>query len=536
MESNENISPVLTSEKLVNSTSEGQNRGHAFIVHRRDCFNGQVLPDIDKAQIVRQKRRRTSPQDQAVLEAEFERDPKPDKSARLSIVNRVALGEKEVQLCSNTTPSSSASTTASSQQQNASSQDSNGSSQTTAHDFSGNKAVQETNDKPIETPFLAQESAVDVIAEGTVVQDEERRAFQQPEPDVNLVSSSNATEDPSTNAVRSLSQALPGTRHLGYFANRRSASFMIHDEESSRSPAAEEIKQSNSGQDTSKSSQSLKRTSSLVRLSLSLDGKAEVTTRTGTTPSPPRSQPTPSGQAQPRPTTGLQRSYSALEPMSKSSQVPNPIQIPRRRAIGRSRDARTWEFYCDSEARNALIEQAEREERGSATAAISLIRSCSQNKKVMTPNPNKRNAHTQKPDSPKRLKADGQKHGKPKLARATSSIARMQSSTSHTQTQKKSKSGSQIDIFEDPDGDSDKENWEPGTQTRQPPRNRPVHSQRAARFLEESLRVPSQSATSSTEDKENGEVAAFVDETAPREEDELDCVQNLLSLSQAAWQ
>ena len=47
-----------------------------------------------------------------------------------------------------------------------------------------------------------------------------------------------------------------------------------------------------------------------------------------------------------------------------------------RRDVGqveRSRDARTWEFYCDSDARNALTEQAEREEKGSATAAIGLI-------------------------------------------------------------------------------------------------------------------------------------------------------------------
>ena len=39
-----------------------------------------------------------SPQDHAVLEAEYERNPKPDKAARMDIVNRVALGEKEVQV------------------------------------------------------------------------------------------------------------------------------------------------------------------------------------------------------------------------------------------------------------------------------------------------------------------------------------------------------------------------------------------------------------------------------------------------------
>jgi len=39
-----------------------------------------------------------SPEDQATLEAEYRRDPKPDKAARLEIVKRVSLGEKEVQV------------------------------------------------------------------------------------------------------------------------------------------------------------------------------------------------------------------------------------------------------------------------------------------------------------------------------------------------------------------------------------------------------------------------------------------------------
>ena len=39
-----------------------------------------------------------SPQDQVILEAEYGRNPKPDKAARMEIVSRVALGEKEVQV------------------------------------------------------------------------------------------------------------------------------------------------------------------------------------------------------------------------------------------------------------------------------------------------------------------------------------------------------------------------------------------------------------------------------------------------------
>ena len=40
-----------------------------------------------------------SPEDQAILEAEYKRNPKPDKAARMEIVKRVGLGEREVQVC-----------------------------------------------------------------------------------------------------------------------------------------------------------------------------------------------------------------------------------------------------------------------------------------------------------------------------------------------------------------------------------------------------------------------------------------------------
>jgi hypothetical protein len=39
-----------------------------------------------------------SPEDHAILEAEYKKNPKPDKVARASIVSQVSLGEKEVQV------------------------------------------------------------------------------------------------------------------------------------------------------------------------------------------------------------------------------------------------------------------------------------------------------------------------------------------------------------------------------------------------------------------------------------------------------
>ena len=70
---------------------------------------------------------------------------------------------------------------------------------------------------------------------------------------------------------------------------------------------------------------------------------------------------------------------------------------------GRSRGARTWEFYCDSGARNASTEQAEREESGSATAAIEMIRS-----QRSDPPAKQTQCPLQKHDSTRGLEADAQ--------------------------------------------------------------------------------------------------------------------------------
>lgn len=376
-------------------------------------------------------------------------------------------------------------------------------------------------------------------------------------------------QDHSIFTVDSLSQTFSNKPNLGYFANRRSAPFMVDDEQAKTapSPALDKPIQGSPEEKLLKPSKPLQRTSSLVRLSLSLDGKAEVTTRSGNTPSPPRYKHELVDGVNPRPHAGLQRSYSALEPGIKPAQGPSPALFPKRSMAGRSRDARTWEFYCDIDARNALTEQAAREVSGSATAAISLMRSHSQNNKAMTPNTNKRNAHIQKPEFTKRLKAEVSKSGKPKLARATSSIVRLQTTeVNHQQhvavkqNHKKSMSGSQTSIYED-NGDSDKENWEPGTQTRNPRRCRPINPTQCARILGENQFVPSQSTSldtlmhresreisrsstkdSSSETKENispdvdDELAALMRKPGTREVEDLDCVQQLLSLSQAVWQ
>ena len=345
---------------------------------------------------------------------------------------------------------------------------------------------------------------------------------------------------------------------------RRSSPFDIHPDQDSESPSsAARADALPVGKTIAPDLLStVRRTSSLIRLSTSLDGKAKVAI--GNSPSPPKLRA-------PRPVGGLQRSQSAIEPNNKAAaDATFPIVKPQKTSMpGRSRDARTWEFYCDSSARDALTEQAEREQNGSAVGAIGLMRSRSN--KALASNPNKRNARPEKNEAIKRLKADDKEAQKRKLNRTQSSVARLQTVNNSSQKQNVShkeqpgKPTSQLEL--DHSGDSDKENWEPGTQSRTQRRTRNTNAASSSRtgrsVLKESLIIPSQSSSlDALMDRENAaprqapaeqrivsdaqqhaekykdeEVADFMSGSrSPREADELDCVQNLLSLSQGHWQ
>ena len=355
---------------------------------------------------------------------------------------------------------------------------------------------------------------------------------------------------------------LSPTKRSGYVANRRSATFIIHEDGGDAvdqlSTSQIDSSQVSIGESSATiSTQALRRTSSMVKLSFDSEGKAEVMARTGNTPSPPRAASFTLNATSHRRGLGLHRSLSAVETGGSNA-------LGQQYSLGRSKDARTWEFYCDADAREALNKQAEREENGSASAAIGLIRSRSNNNKPLLSNSNKRNAHVQKLDSAKRHKSTVEKVSRKKLERATSSVARLQTTNgtaprtkSNKTRMKHSKSNSQSALVQDLEGDSDKENWQPGTQRRPQQRRRPATSEERARALLDNLREPTQSSRMSPVrgksgsrrrqepklvDKENAapviddEVAAFMrDSNLSKEEEDLDCVQNLLSLSQATW-
>jgi hypothetical protein len=313
--------------------------------------------------------------------------------------------------------------------------------------------------------------------------------------------------------------------------------------------------------------------SSQVRLSMSLDGKAELINADSSSPIRELPQRPLSSNSNinslPYPQRrlgGLQRSQSALPfgPIPrKSTAASNTPFIPRMHS-GRSRDARTWEFCCDTDARDELTRQAENESNGSAVAAISLLRSTS--KTALKSNTNKRNAP---PPSSKEHSLKQSAGKKPKLAKSASSMGRLQT-VGGERLGDKWKNDGENKLSRSPGGDSDKENWVPGENGAQ--RRRPLpssssrrHSQtqkanlNRRRVLEDSEGImthayglgstsrKSRTGADIFEDDESlakegnsGGVDRDVErfmrgEISPSKKGDLDCVQGLLSLSQGAW-
>ena len=307
----------------------------------------------------------------------------------------------------------------------------------------------------------------------------------------------------------------------------------------------------------------LKRAASSFRLSTSLDGKAQVIIGTGDTPSPPSKPVGPA--AFPQRHGPLQRSKSAVDLNSQgSSSIADSSSLWSRSSMpGRSRDVRTWEFYCDSDVRNALSVQAEQEKKGSALGLLGLIRSSSASSKV-PPTPHNQHNPQLKHGPVKRKGVESRSAQRPKISRTASSVARLQTVDVNGQRHNAKaldgdlKHGSKRTIQHSPSGDSDKENWEPGTQLRDTYRrtvgsHRPVlaetiqtakHCMRLENLLNRdngaSRHTPGK-YMDEKQDKENlaidPEVSRFMGEaSSPRQEDDLEGVQNLLSLSQGAWQ
>ncbi|KAF1986470.1 hypothetical protein K402DRAFT_355898 [Aulographum hederae CBS 113979] len=534
---------------------------HAFVVHSQDTLQQNLPPDVDNKPLVRQKRKRTSAEDQAILETEFLRNPRPDRASRISIVKRVALGEKEVQIWFQNRRQKACRQSRPLLPEEVEQMRARANSDLTVPAIELSEVADATTATDQLEPEVTHTEKGTTMAivktdDGTArVCVVERSAGDSQ--DSNLTSADSSAEKSSFNTLPTdLTSSQPvfssqgsdsqPTGPKGYLANRRSASF-IHVEEDVPvlPPPAQQPPRT------------LKRgTSSVLRLSMTSDGKAKLINPNSPSPSPPRSQPLPTSSfdsAAPVPTPpSLRRTYSASGLGDNLRQSEQDLAHKfQRTSSGRSRDSRAWEFWCDSDARNSLVEKAEQEQSGSAADAIGAIR---QNRALRSM-PNRRNVQSglSRTSSSKGLSESG-KGGKQKskMSRTTSSFGRLQSkpnASAKNDAKKSKEKGGKGDEFEKPNTDSDKENWEPEDgQENRPRRTDGTRDALSRKVLGENTKVQSQSSSlGSLMAKEKAgksagaggvdeEVAAFMagGRTGENGED-MDCIQGLLKLSQGNW-
>ncbi|KAI9759540.1 MAG: hypothetical protein M4579_002299 [Chaenotheca gracillima] len=542
---------------------------YAFLVHSQHTLPFKLPPSVDNKPLVRQKRRRTSPEDQTVLEAEYNRNPKPDKAARMDIVSRVALGEKEVQIWfqnrrQNTrrrskplSPNELSSGTGrlSSSSPSAPDRDERSPNESFGSEGSRVVSVGSLDGQHFDTEH-GETLAPDARSLGSHDDLHSSMDHQSQRP----ISGGDSVVHPSVG----LPMQDDVNSRVGFGVNTQQYS-----QTSVTNLEGDSIPSSQASTSVDKVPGLLRNASSSIRLSLSLGGKAHVVT--GEDESPPRKPAVHFSNDGRR--LGLQRSQSLSMPGEhvKAAGPENFGTQTRRSLSGRSKDSRAWEFYCDSDARNALSAKAEQESSGSAIGAIEMLRRSNSGSIRLASQ--KRQAPKGNPQGTKRLKSQDAQRQRGPLNRASSSLARLQSGNldekmlkSNNISQTKGKSLSRASKFS-PSGDSDKENWVPiNGQTGQRQRRLPpaqLANQTRKSALKENTNIPSQSTSLEAALSPNksdglmsegkslskaaernqaklrtatGEVAIFEDETSfsPAEED-LSCVQGLLSLSQGDW-
>lgn len=256
------------------------------------------------------------------------------------------------------------------------------------------------------------------------------------------------------------------------------------------------------------------RRSSSMRLAMTADGAVKIKTSDTPTPSPPKARAPAPADANKK--AKIARSTSMFEDGQTFRDISESRKLTRVNSnFGRSRDARTWEFYCDSGSDDALATHAEAERKGSAVSAINLIRSASSKARAsaaLSPMPSRGNLRMPKPS----------RHDKKQLSRAQSSLGRLQAvSTSGEGNPRNPVRTCGSTEEEDDIDDREKENWKPGTQ-----------------LLVHDLRRTGPSTNSRPTLGRNADLSAagLAQPSPTRAAAELDVVQGLLSLSQGAWQ
>ncbi|ERF73386.1 hypothetical protein EPUS_07220 [Endocarpon pusillum Z07020] len=546
--------------------------------------------------MTRQKRRRTSPEDHAVLEAAYQRNSKPDKAERTEIVNSVSLGEKEVQIWfqnrrqndrrksrpllphemmshfrnpipqglldepntvlqdPRSTPQSSFSSIEDSERSYSSStrksdvRTQNVSRASSIHDllnpivsFNSDCSTSfESQNAEQVSSLTSRSSTVTGEPENVSLRDCQIRSaapsppLKKPSGDGNPILAGTNKKLLSNESNNIGTAAYSIEKASGVLAERPSEHSASLDWSATRRKRAfteiEEIalpSSQNSG----------------IRLSMTVDGVVKVKTTDEETPSPPKRRAPNLASLR---NEELKPSHSAVAASEMLKEGQRFKARPTSGIFGRSRDARTWEFYCDGEARTALSAQAEHENNGSAVGAINLIRSQGQNARSKAQQRRQDMALKPKSGAGNTRKQAASTEQKPELVRAMSSMARLSSKCKEDIIDiGKSR---KISHARSPSGDSDKENWAPGTRSSSHPLRRSRASSAPRDVLQDhhaAVRLTSTSTGPFPTNKDENDHKHGVWKKEIRQadnlyhgkekEEDLDCIQGLLSLSQGAW-
>lgn len=286
-----------------------------------------------------------------------------------------------------------------------------------------------------------------------------------------------------------------------------------------------------------------------LRIAMSSDGKAVI--RADGEPSPSKNRISMFSARKPR-IAGLRRSNSAA-----AFSTPRGGSIETEKLFGRSRDPRNWESFFDTDARSALSTPTSSQSAPNAGSPAlfrargqrSLTRSMSARHNNALNASEYLNTPVPKPTGDKRRK----------ISRTVSSLGRLETGRA-TLGDKLSNSktmSTKDDDLELQWGDSDKENWIPGTRTSHVRRRTASHHHSRRSILREAnsrdgkanrdlasggrySRVSQHQRVSGVIDKDvpemDAEVSAFMNGGGgASQEEDLDCIQGLLSLSQGAW-
>ncbi|KAK9855864.1 Homeodomain [Penicillium brevicompactum] len=540
---------------------------YAFLVHSQKTLTQNLPPRVDNKLLARQKRRRTSPEDHAVLESEYQRNAKPDKAARTSIVNRVSLGEKEVQIWF----------------QNRRQNDRRKSKPLQPHELLAPRSgLLDSSGQPLSDDNASAEPG---SSSGAEQFDNEHREEMASKPwhggllnfsdDSDPVTGDRDDHEPELPPSTQTSVATEAVDDTPPTTQEEFSQNVNHSSEDSqllvpkRKRSVSDIRgerENEQAENTQITPTTPTKSPPSLRLSMSFDGEAMVRKEGELTPSPPKSRTSLRiamssdgkavirGENEPSPSknrvamfsvrrtkmSSLRRSSSAVFPATPRAGV-----AEKDRAFGRSRDPRNWESFCDTDARSALSTPGS----GPNASSPSLFHSRSQ--RSMPRSASGRHGLTANPDLTNTPISQSMGEKRRKLARTVSSLGRLETgrNKANANLPKISKpmfSKSGKTQFEMDAGDSDKENWVPGTRSANIRRRNTSHVSRPAltdanrnRGLGISTngkRRPLQSRAQGKAPELSAEVSAFMaGGSGDTQEDDLDCVQGLLSLSQGAW-